>query len=298
MRIALAFIGLLCGGRHRRVRKSVGLLLSYIMRIADRGRYAITVENLDKAFPDKSMSWKHSTARAAYNNLGLVFIEIAAFPKIPDYEVAQLVEFENIDLFIKNYEKKKGIILLSGHYGNWEWLAYVGGLLTNIPITIVVKPQKNQLINELLNKNRRRAGNNVVQFDKAAKTIISTLKNGGAIALLADQAADAERDIFIDFFGRPAAVYEAPAALALRLNVPIIMGFAVRQSNSKYIVRLMEIPHDDLQNSPEGIAELTRRHVAALEMAIRGRPELWAWQHKRWKYAPKQNYMENRSKTR
>ncbi|GAB1430559.1 lysophospholipid acyltransferase family protein [Ignavibacteria bacterium] len=268
------------------------------MMLADRRRYAITVENLDKAFPEKLMSWKHSTARAAYTNLGLVFTEIAAFPKISDDEIKQSVEYENIELLREKYLENRGLILLSGHFGNWEWLAYSAGLFADIPITIVVKPQRNRRITELLNNNRRRAGNNVVQFDKAAKTIISTLKNGGAIALLADQAADAERDVFIDFFGRPAAVYEAPAALALRLNVPIIMGFAVRQSNSKYRVRLMEIPHKDLQYSPEDVAELTRRHTAALETAIREHPELWAWQHKRWKYKPKQNYTESGGKIR
>jgi lauroyl/myristoyl acyltransferase len=55
-------------------------------------------------------------------------------------------------------------------------------------------------------------------------------------------------------------------------------------------VNLRELEFDDLKNNEEGIKELTRRHVAALEEAIRRHPGHWAWQHRRWKHkAPEQN---------
>lgn len=285
--LLLQTVGWMCGISGRRFRRVFGGLLGRVMMLADRSRLAVTLGNLDSAFPEKSMDWKRRTARAAYRNLGITFAEIAAFPWISDARIRQLVVYDNLDLLTGKYRENRGMMLLSGHFGNWELLAYSAGLFTGIPVAIIVKPQRNRRIDALLNANRTRAGNSVIPFDNAARAIISTLKNGGAVAMLADQAADADRDIFVEFFGRAAATYEAPAALALRLNVPVIIGFAVRQAKGDYRVRLEEIPHDDLTYSPAGVAELTRRHVAALERAVRENPEQWAWQHKRWKYAPK-----------
>ena len=105
------------------------------------------------------------------------------------------------------------------------------------------------------------------------------------VALLADQAASKEKDIFVNFFGRPAVTYESPAKLALKFDIPIIIGFAERQDNYKYKVHLQEIKYDDLKNEENAIELLTQRHVALLEEQIRKNPSQWAWQHNRWKYS-------------
>ncbi len=83
--------------------------------------------------------------------------------------------------------------------------------------------------------------------------------------------------------GKPASVYEAPASLALRYNATFVTGFCEREADGRYVLVWQEINHSDLTFSPEGIRELTRRHVAKLEDQLRKKPELWAWQHRRWK---------------
>ena len=187
---------------------------------------------------------------------------------------------------INDYQKKgKGIILLSGHYGNWELLAYCAGLFSGVPALIVVHPLKNPVIDKLLNRYRTRKGNQVVPMDNAAKAIVTTIRKGGVIALLADQSATYDKDIFVDFFGRPAATNEAPASLALRFDIPVLYAFSERQEDGTYWVNLKELKHDDLQNSPEDIREFTKRHVKALEEQIRKIPGQWAWQHRRWKHS-------------
>jgi KDO2-lipid IV(A) lauroyltransferase len=182
------------------------------------------------------------------------------------------------------HSRGKGVILLSGHFGNWELLAYSAGLFSGLPALIIVKPQKNKVADDLLNSYRMQRGNSVISMYNAAFTIFKQLKKGGVVALLADQSATKDKDIYIDFFGIPAATYESPAELALKLDVPIVMGFAVRQSDGTYSVDLQEIKHDDLEHNKEGIEELTRRHVSALENAIRANPNHWAWQHRKWKH--------------
>jgi len=135
-------------------------------------------------------------------------------------------------------------------------------------------------------------GNRIVPMANAARTIFDAIRKKEVIALIVDQSADWEKDIFIDFFGRPAATYEAPAKLSYKFDVPILIGFAVRQPDFTYFVDIIELDRSGLDRSDNPVEELTKRHVKILEDAIRKNPELWAWQHKRWKHTPPEKLVE------
>ncbi|MCO5252084.1 MAG: lysophospholipid acyltransferase family protein [Candidatus Kapabacteria bacterium] len=266
--------------------KSRGKFGQFVGRflMISRRRKKITFDNIKTAFPEYTEERIQEILVGSYHNLGITMMELLAFPYLKIEGLRQYMKYENEDLFRQIHSCGKGMILLSGHYGNWEMLACTAGAFSKIPITIVVKPQRNKFIDHYLNQYRTMYGNSVVPMSKAAKSMIKAIKNNEAIALLVDQSADASKDIFVEFFGRKAVTYEAPASLALRLNVPIIIGFAVRTSDFTYNVELIELKHDDLSNDSIGIAELTKRHVAILENMIRKHPHLWAWQHNRWKH--------------
>jgi KDO2-lipid IV(A) lauroyltransferase len=267
-----------------RARVSLGIFLGFILRKLSKQREKITEENLKNAFPEKSSDEINLIVRKSYHNLGIVLAEVPAMKYMTEQDFRKCIEFENIELVQEVYGRGKGLILLSGHFGNWEYVAYTAGLYSKIPILIVVKPQKNKLADKILNNYRTKANNQVVSMFSAARGIIKAISEKKVIALIVDQSASPDKDIFVDFFGRPATTYEAPAALALKFDVPIIIGLGVRQSNGTYKVRVDEIKHDDLENTPDGIRKLTERHVKYLEDHIRKNPDHWAWQHKRWKY--------------
>ncbi len=267
-------------------RINLGRLIGDILRVISQKRYGITLDNIAKSFPDKSISDCKNIAAKSYQNLGITMMELMAIPKMSEDYLKQKVVYENIELINELGKKGNGVILLSGHYGNWELLAYTAGYFTGIPVTIIVKPQRNKIADSTLNTYRTYHNNKVVSMYKAARPIVSELRKGNMVALLADQSATKDKDIFVDFFGRPAATYESPAAMALRLNAPIVIGFSERQSDGKYRVKLQEIPHEDLKDREDAVQILTERHVKVLENQIRKIPELWAWQHKRWKHKP------------
>ncbi len=200
-----------------------------------------------------------SIAYDSYRNLGITMFELMAIPSMSADELKRKIVYENIDLIAEKQKSGNGVILLSGHYGNWELLAYTAGYFTGVPVTIIVKPQRNKTADEILNSYRTSHNNKVVSMYNAARTIVSELRKGNMIALLADQSATKDKDLFVDFFGRPAATYESPAAMALRLNAPIVMGFAVRQKDGTYTVRLREIPFDDIKDREDAVSILTRK---------------------------------------
>jgi len=271
----------------RQQRTSFGKIVGKALKALSQERKRITLENIKRAFPGQNNSWHKQVMNDSYHNLGITMVELLALKSFDDDEIREYIRYSNIEMINELHSRGKGVILLSGHFGNWELLAYSAGLFSGLPVMIIVKPQKNKVADKLLNSYRTQRGNSVISMYNAAFTIFKTLKKGGVIALLADQSATKDKDIFMDFFGIPAATYESPAELALKLDVPIVMGFAVRQKDGSYYVDLQEIKHDDLEHSSEGIVELTRRHVLALENAIRDNPGHWAWQHRKWKHSDK-----------
>lgn len=282
--ILLRIFGFISCQLNIKSRAKFGMILGNLIRLLSKKRKLITFKHLKDAYPDKTDEWVNVTVKKCYANLGITFAEIMAFPVLNNEIIHKYIEYENIELINEVHSRGKGLILLSGHFGNWEYLAYSGGLFSGIPFTIIIKPQSNIFIDRIMNKYRTQAINKIVDMNKSARTIVKELLNGGAIALLADQSASPEKDIDIDFFGKPAATYESPAELALKFNVPIIIGFAVRQSDFTYKIKLEEIKHDDLKYDKQAVIELTKRHVNILENAIKNNPDHWAWQHRRWKH--------------
>jgi len=283
--IFILFLSLISAILPRKARGYFGKMLGYSIMIISPSRKQITLDNLTYAFPDKSKEWIEKTFKQSFANLGIVFAEMFAFIFISKKSIYNyLISIENADLTKSLINQNKGLIFLSAHFGNWELLALSVALHLDIKPTIIVKPQSNAQLDKILNKMRMRFGNKLISSYNSAFEIVKSLQNKEILAILADQSASKDKDVYVPFFGRYTSTYEAPARLALRYNVPIIMPFMIRQKDFTYKVEMYELKHDDLQNSKEGIYELTRRYADFLEQKIRQYPDHWVWQHRRWKH--------------
>lgn len=281
----LLFLGFVSSFLSIGQRTSIGKLIGNFLKFADKKRAEITYINLKQAFPEKSVIELKQIVMESYQNLGITMTEFATFKYFTHDDFEKYVKYENIELIESIHKRNKGLILISGHFGNWELLAFSAGLFSELGMNIVVKPQSNRIVDEKLNSYRTIYNNKLIPMGNAARPLINIIRNKGIIAFLVDQSAPPE-EVFVNFFGRPAATYEAPAMLALKFDVPIIMGFAERLEDGTYFVKLLELEHSDLKFNKEGIRELTKRHVEILEIAVRKMPGHWAWQHKRWKHIP------------
>ncbi len=281
--LLLAFISKLLSVKSR---TQFGIFIGKTLRILSKRREKITIENISKAFPQLDENGVKKICKESYHNLGITLIELLTIPYLTENEIKNYIKYDNIELINEAYNRNKGLIVLSGHFGNWELTAYSLGVYFQMPVSIIVKPQKNYISDRYLNKFRSMSGNKMIPMGNAARQIIKAIKDKETIAMLVDQSADKDKDIFVDFFGRPAITYEAPAMIALKYKCPIIIGFSHRQNDGTYIVNTKEIDYSDLDDSKESIIELTKRHVEILEDNIRKNPGHWAWQHKRWKHEP------------
>jgi Kdo2-lipid IVA lauroyltransferase/acyltransferase len=252
-------------------------------------RRDVTMDNLRRSFPGKAEAELRRIACASYVNLLTTMFELLWTPRLTPERLAREMRISDAERARGLVSDRSGIVLVSGHFGNWEWLAQSVPMLLGAPCSVVVQPLRNPRIDRRIEGYRSHFGNRMVPLGLAIRDIIAALRSGGVVAMLGDQHGSAD-SVYVPFFGRPAPTYEGPAALALRTGTRMVLAVAVRGADGACDVQWEVIPSDDLPGATEEhVLELTRRHVRALERIIAAHPGLWLWQHKRWKHAPGEN---------
>jgi KDO2-lipid IV(A) lauroyltransferase len=267
----------------RFVLHAAGILIAYLAYSIGI-RKKVTLDNLEKAYPEVQGSDRRDIARRSYYNLGIVFAEMVYLRFATKKNIARHISIDNLDLFQDELKKGKGIIVVAGHFANWEWLALGGAICLGQHFAIVRKNIPKSFVERFLARMRVRTGNTLIDAGDI-RGMYRTLQKHGCVALLADQAAPGE-SVRVPFFGREVPTFEGPARLALRTRTPLLFAECRREENGDYLMHFYPVSYDDLViDTSENIKELTARHTQILEHIIRRHPDQWLWQHKRWKYA-------------
>ncbi|HUI10463.1 MAG TPA: lysophospholipid acyltransferase family protein [Bacteroidota bacterium] len=247
-------------------------------------RRDVSIGNLRLAFPAMSAGEIDAIAERAYRGYGRALMELLWSGGAGEEELRSVMTLGNPAVPLGALARGKGLILLSGHFGAWEFVVTSLALLLGHPVTAVAQPQRNRFIDRVITANRNRFGSGTVTMHRAPREAIALLRAGRIVAMLGDQSGPRE-SIFIDFFGRPAATHRGAAAFSLKCDAPIVMFFILRQEDGTYRVTFEEVDRTGLPARGEaGIVELTRRHAAILERYIRAHPDHWLWMHRRWKH--------------
>ncbi len=247
-------------------------------------RKDVVFDNLKHAFPKLSSNQINKLAYVTYKNFAITLVEILYLPWTSDEQIKNVVNFKNLDLIDKREKEGNGVILLSGHFGNWEYCAISVGAQLNKKLSVIVKPQRNNLVNDWMNRARTRWTNEVVLLGASIRNVYAVLMKKGVVAMVADQRGP-EESIKLEFFGRKTSVYTGPAVLSLKMNVPIIYGITIRQPDFSYSCDVVEISRENLpDNYEEKVKVLSERMLRYLEDVIKKNPEQWFWMHKRWKH--------------
>lgn len=251
-------------------------------------RRDVALANLKLCFPEKSERELESILEKSYVNIATVFFEFLYLPKFTKENLTEVVEFPDQArrLIESALERGKGLILISGHFSNWELVALAIGAFSLKRFVIIVHPFHNRAVDKFTNKYRGLFGNSTVPMANSVRASLTTLGENGIVALLADQSAAKESQA-AKFFGIDVPTFQGPASFALRTRAAMQFGFLIRKDDGTYLFHLHEIDYNDLKDDSEkNVIELTQRHVAALEDFIRKYPEYWLWFHKRFKHVP------------
>lgn len=265
-----------------RVGEGVGWVIGVVFRI----RWATVVEHLRSAYPERDSAWHHSVARASFRHLGRESVATFRMGRVDAAGIRRRTEMVGFEAIEEAHAEGKGLIVLTGHFGNWE-MAGASVAARGIPIDVIVQRQRNPLFDADITTNRERLGMTVVERREALKSSLRTLRRGGAVGIVGDQNIR-HGGVFVDFFNRPAATAKGAALFAVRTGAPLFVGVAKRLPGvpQRYRVTARRIEIESSGDLEEDIFRLTKAHTEYLEDQVREAPEQYFWQHRRWKTRP------------
>ena len=264
-----------------------GLAALFYALISSRRR--ITFKNLRLALPELSDAERKKIARASYAHFGRCMAESVMIMagKIKHDELAEMVDGSEMQKIIDlEKENELGILLLSGHFGNFELLGHYTGMQLTKPTHVVARKGTNKLIDDrIVTPLRESFGNKIVYKDRALPKVARAIKSGEHAGLLIDIKSNSAQGVPITFFGQQTYALKSSAYLQIKLNPPVIPFTMVHVGRNRYKIITGEPIHwtDNGKPKEEQIAELTQIHQTAFENLIRQYPEQWLWMHDRWK---------------
>jgi Kdo2-lipid IVA lauroyltransferase/acyltransferase len=247
------------------------------------------VGNIQRSFATYGPRKVRRLARESMRQTLMLFIEVLFTTRL--VRIDTFTRHVRLGDFRKTLEllmaRHRGLILLTGHYGNWEILGYVLATL-GFPTVSVARPLDNPYVNEWLLGVRERKGQRIVDKKGATADITRTLEGHGTVGFLADQNAG-PKGLFVDFFGRRASTYKSIGLLAMQYDVPIIIGYARRISTTfQFEVGSQDIIFpEDWKQQDQPLQYITQRYTKAIEDFVAAEPGQYLWIHRRWKTRPK-----------
>jgi KDO2-lipid IV(A) lauroyltransferase len=251
-------------------------------------RRKLVLENFHRVFGDVVPEDEVlRLAQGYYAHYLLFLIEFIRLPFMSAKKKKSFIRVENIESPLRAHEQGKGLILLTGHFGNWEVSTVAG--ISQFPqfkglFHFVRRPLKPELLNRWITRRFQRAGFGTLAKRGSLDAVLDLLAGGSAIVYVFDQFAVRKEGVVVDFFGHPASTFKSPALLALSSGAPVIPSCSWREPDGTHVLRFEDpLPLIECENAGEAIRQNTRAYNAALERMLLRHPEQWIWMHRRWK---------------
>jgi KDO2-lipid IV(A) lauroyltransferase len=264
-------------------------MIGSILYRADRKHRDRAIGNLRRSFPDMPQRRIAQLAEQSMQHMCRLAVETVSTTRLIHIDTfAEYITFvnftETLELMLR---RNQGLIMLTGHYGNWEILGYVLATL-GFPTTSIARPLDNQHLSHWLFDVRERTGQRIIAKKGAVEEVTSVLDKKGVVGFIADQNAGS-KGMFVDFFGRRASTYKSIGLLAMQYEVPVVIGFARRTARPFHFeVGVQEVIHPkDWKDQDEPLRYITQRYTKAIEDTVRKDPAQYLWVHRRWKSRPK-----------
>ena len=227
--------------------------------------------------------------REVFRQLGMATLEWLHSLAWPAARLRQQVRLEGLEHFEQAVAGGRGVLLTSGHLGNWELLARVIGVCTARPLAALMTDQEDSRLNEWIVRHRAAGGVQMIPNTRPAVGLLRHLLRGDVVGLLVDQDSRRSAGLFVPFFGRPAYTPSGPAMLSRRTGRAIVPVSIMREAAdpTRHVFHFdAALWPDPALDDDADIARLTAAYTAALERRIREAPGQWVWMHERWKHRP------------
>ncbi|MFN3404872.1 MAG: lysophospholipid acyltransferase family protein [Cytophagaceae bacterium] len=244
-------------------------------------RKGVIINNLKNSFPDKSPKEIQALYKSYISYLCDIVLETFKTLKMTEKEARERCVFHNTQWLDQYYKDGKSIIIVMGHYGNWEWAGPSFTLNTKFQLVVIYRPLSHKYFENMMSKMRTKFGTKITPVKDTLRDMVANRKQITATAFIADQAASPELAYWTTFMNQDTAVFTGPEKLAKKFNYPVVYMSVKRVRRGYYEIHpelLFENPKDTAED------EISETFTKRLEKEIIKDPITWLWSHKRWKH--------------
>lgn len=244
-------------------------------------REKVVIDNIQNTFIEKSQTEVIKLKNNFYDYFFELIVEIIKLLSISNNELNKRFTFSNINVIKQALKKNKSVIVVVGHYGNWEWALRSASNLIDTKIIGVYKRINNTIFEWLLLKIRSNTNVLPVEIKSLSRELVNNNEKK-IYAMVADQSPTLEQsNVRINFLNRDTLVYTGVEKISKKYNMPVFYLNIKLTSKGYYESTFEEINSKNINGKK---LEITKEFFSKLENQIKSEPRLWLWSHKRWKH--------------
>lgn len=254
--------------------------LYFILKLSGY-RKDVVYNNLKKSFPVKTHEELDKMCETYFRYLCDLILETLKTLTMTEKEASERCVFHDTLWLRKLREENRSIIIVMGHYGNWEWAGPSFILGSNYQLVVIYRPLSNPYFEKMLCKTRTKFGTRITPVQNTLRDMVTNRKQVTATAFIADQTAFAETGYWTTFLNQDTAVFTGPEKLSKKFDYPVVYMGLRRTKRGFYEINpelLIEKPVETAEN------EISEVFTKRLEKDIVRDPSIWLWSHRRWKY--------------
>jgi KDO2-lipid IV(A) lauroyltransferase len=239
--------------------------------------------NLRNSFPEQSEKEIKAIAKKYFHYLSDLSLETLKTLTISRNEMKQRCSLTpaSQELLNRYHAEKKSIILVLGHWGNWEWGGHTFSILCRQQLYVIYHPLVNRAFNNFIVRLRCRFGTKLIAMKETFRDLVKLKGQVTATAFIADQTPPPEGAHWMSFLNQDTPVFQGTEKIARKLNYPVVY-ISIRRIRRGYYEMSAETLFENPSIAKEG--EITETHTRRLERDILSAPEFWLWSHRRWKH--------------
>jgi lauroyl/myristoyl acyltransferase len=262
----------------RRCSYGIGHVSTWLAhRLMRRGTRAV-IENLRVVRPDASERELRRLALLVYRSYARDTIDFIRGLSLDRAHFEPMVAQLDSERFDDLLGEGRGVILVGGHFGNWELGGVAIRLLRGYPLTVVGRPEPSPVVSELRRRMRDSLGIDTIEIGRMLETALQirrALAANGVVAMLLDRHLGKDR-VDVEFFGRRSSFLRSPAMIAYLSGAPLLPSFMIRQPDGRFLgVCGAPIRVDTTLPPEESVRRATQAFAGELERRIRTHPHLW-----------------------
>ena len=255
--------------------------IAFLLFFFNKQHTKIAKVNLDFVYENTiSKDRKQEIIKNSYKNLVYNLYEFIENQTLDLKGFESKITVENEHYILDAIKNKRKIILITAHYGNWEFgNSFIP--LKYAPTTMVGRPMNNEYFNKELDATRTKNNTEMLSKKEAGRGLVKALKKNRILGLVIDQHN--RLGIDVDFLGHTVKQADSASRLALKFDAIVLPLFFTMDSFGKYTAKFYEPLEPKDYEGENQILDFTQAQADVMQEHILSKPDQWFWQHKRFK---------------